>query len=210
MNHQLPWRHRHQALKQFQQETALALLELALVVPVILFIGLIGYDIARVFHVKKMAQSLSREIAATAYRECPSLTIIDAGVTEENPRNCLDAVGRAFYQYAQSLSSEPTIIISFYNNNGLDGGGACSTEGASCRVSRIGDKNKYSQYGRASVKAMLGSVADKNTLLIAEVYLEYTSFFGFNIFDLLDAGKSVKDFTPWVPENTSLYDVTLI
>jgi hypothetical protein len=179
------------------------------IVPFILFVGLIGYDFARIFHVKKMAQALSREIAVTAYRECPSLTIIDSGVENPDDENCLDRIRNSFEAYAASLSTEPTIVLSFYDDGGLGGGGGCSIGNQSCRVSRS-PTTRYSRYDSGSARNLLGQVSDKNSILIAEVYLKYTSFFDFNIFQLIDIGIGTKSFEPWNKEDSYLYDVTVV
>lgn len=62
------------AMNRYHEERGTAILELALIAPLLLFLVFAGLELSRVLDRAQWATQLSREVASISYRECSSLT----------------------------------------------------------------------------------------------------------------------------------------
>jgi hypothetical protein len=167
-----------------------AILELALVLPVLGLLALGGIELSRAMITTQIATSLSKQIATIAYRECiaDKATVKSADSTNQtlyyNPTACIQAVGDSLKntQQIHKIAPGTEYIISMYSYDGTatnpvsdDLGGPLKWgAGASAPVS----DSKFTTGNFSDASGVYGAALKKyETLIIAEVFVPYESVF---------------------------------
>ena len=144
-------------------EAGNVIVEFAIIVPVILIIAFGALDISRAMRVKQIAQTLSRESASLAYRDCS----VDTGTTTTD---CLDLVQQRMTNRAGALLPGSEIILSLYSYDPV--GGNITQYGPT------GGTSKYTLTRLNSAGDNVGTmIRAQREVVIAEIHAPYTSFF---------------------------------
>lgn len=104
-------------------EAGHAFIELAIVIPVLFGIAIIGLDLARSLSVRQIANALTREAASLAYRDCSSETV------DERIESCLEGVRNFIAARSNVAGGTAQVILALYDGQ----------SGAIQRRARVGD-----------------------------------------------------------------------
>ena len=94
--------------RSYHSNIGAVLLELTLFVLIILLIGFSGFELTASLKHRKMAISLSRELANTVYRECSDAYQIDK-------TGCLGNIHTNMQNFAQTLAPLSYVAVSVYS-----------------------------------------------------------------------------------------------
>ncbi|HQH27547.1 MAG TPA: hypothetical protein PLP17_09150 [Oligoflexia bacterium] len=164
------------------------MIELAIVMPLLIFLALVGYDIARALNTYQVALSLSKQIASAAYRECV-VNIADfqsshaalSGKLNDlfSPQECLTVVRASLNPSVVNVSAAATYSISMVTYDAGTGGASLflPSSGNGAMLVKASDF----QSGPGGLLDSSGSLAkllhDYGILVIAEVHVPYQAFF---------------------------------
>ncbi len=141
-----------------------AFIELAIVIPVLFGIAIIGLDLARSLSVRQIANALTREAASMAYRDCSSET------NDEKIESCLEGVRDFIAARSNVAGGTAQVILALYDGQ----------SGAIVRRGRVGDSVDASssrvQYGDSEIPAnsALGAAIISHEIVIsAEILVPF-------------------------------------
>ena len=183
---------------QTDSERGLAIIELALIMPLFVAVALVGLEISRALSYSQAAVSLSREAASRAFRKCGSDWSADTANAAKmlKVRNCLEKQEAALEQFANRAFPGTEVILTIFRY-GAPGAAVTCTAGnmnaGFTRVSRAGTgtyqttflfKNNVGVYDPALSTGSAIRGIDTQTacltrvIVAAEVYIPYSSVSG--------------------------------
>lgn len=141
------------------RESGLAMLELALALPIVLIISFVSIETARSLRYVQVASTLSREVASLAYRDC-------VGDKDEKLMFCLRNVRDEVLGYANNLIGGSEVIVSMYTYDGTTAKDETSYE--------AGESSQYTLAGTAiSGLTDTNFLTNQRIVVIGEVYIPY-------------------------------------
>ncbi len=134
-----------------------AILELAMVLPVLIIIGFTGIEFSQALRTKQLSRTLSREAASMAYRDCS----LSSGVRTVD---CLNQV-RASVMQSASLRPGTNVVLTMYES--------------SPNINRFGPTGGSSRFSMGDLNTSGNSVGDlirsQKVAVVAEVEVRHNS-----------------------------------
>jgi len=161
-------------------ESGNALIEFAIALPLFLIIIFGGFEIAGSLSAVQEANHLSREIAATAYREC---AFDGAASSDETPASsymnadsCLSEVVARFENDTATLLPNTRFSISLFNASGagVEQSGHAASSGTPTKFSTANFTSNTSALNRSLKNTLDGH----RTVVVSEVYVNRNSMVG--------------------------------
>ena len=123
-----------------QSEHGAALLELALLLPMLVLIAVCGLLMSSTFGGLQLTRSFSRELGIRAYRECTVGNTVRP-LTIQNPDVCLARITQQFQRSADKVAGSSEFVVSIYTIN--------VTTDANGNVRRTAERTGYYASGTA-------------------------------------------------------------
>jgi hypothetical protein len=181
------------------REDGVAMLELALCIPLVVLLFLATLEIAQLLRVTQLANVLSREAGNVAFRECADFAEPDGvAATQSRTANCLQRVltaadGVETLAASLDVRFDAEIIVSVYRYDDIATPGAptlwlvSSLDGCiQCAIGRtkFAIVNGQNQLAGANVVIPAAVVTAQQRLVVSEVYLRYPKVTpdAFNVF----------------------------
>lgn len=99
-------------------ERGSALLELAIVIPTILLVSLMGLDVGKGLELHQAINTLSKELANIIYRDCaPYAAILDDPTMQQKFEVCVDQSVLAVSQEASNVLPDAVLVGSVFRKN---------------------------------------------------------------------------------------------
>ena len=95
------------SLFKTKQKQGSVLVELSLIVVVLMFIGLSGFEITSTLKYKRLASSISRELANAIYRDC-------SDINQQYSTTCVRRHVAEIYGFAQSVAPKSVVYVHLY------------------------------------------------------------------------------------------------
>ncbi len=147
-------------------ECGIAIVELALILPLLLIITLASLELIRESTSVKIAVQLSREAANLAYREC-----VNRINSPDEAVECLSLCQQEVMQRARdTIGSNVTVILSYYTTD-------TAAAPLLWRLAEVGSSVTYPTKYTAATLAPHSYIATKpdQPIVIGEVYVPYTA-----------------------------------
>jgi hypothetical protein len=159
-------------IKSKSCERGIALVEFAIIVPVLFAIIFGGIELARALRVQKMVSTMSREVANIAFRECtPALEPVQA---------CLENVVERVVPLSSPGMSEVIVIVSVYRVNPVTGFVEQAGTARGFADASDPEPNLQSRICLSGCLENLNSslVRDAGMIAVGEVYSRFTPIVG--------------------------------
>ena len=147
--------------RRFTSDEGNLIVEFAIIVPVILLIAFGALDISRAMRVKQIAQTLSRESASLAYRDCS----VQPGTTTTD---CLDLVQQRMNTRSGMVLPGSQIVLTLYSYDPVAG-----------NITQYGPSGGTSKYSLSRLNTIGDNVGNmvraQREVVIAEINAPYSS-----------------------------------
>lgn len=165
-----------------QAQTGVAILELALILPVLVFCVFAGLEFARALQKMEIAAALSREAASIAYRNCAADPAGDPSYTEHWNDTayivaCLTAARDEVLDIGTALTDRVDIIVNLYREDAAHTMVQYST-GA---IDPVKHSTKFAVAGGTTVTGGNGAVTlhRRSYVVTGEAYVPFQTIIGF-------------------------------
>ncbi len=166
-----------------------ALLELAIVLPLLWTLMVAGVEFGRALNRYQVALSLSQQITRSAYREC----IVDAGDFASSqlkdagkhnplfePNTCLARIRDSFSASVTNIAPDAEFFISMYRNQSdtVTRDGFVFFQGAAPRYNTKLNEDQFRTIGAQGSGDLGRALKDYEILIIAEIYVPHNAIIG--------------------------------
>jgi Flp pilus assembly protein TadG len=156
-----------------RDESGHAMLELAIVIPLLSMIAVCSLELSIQLGSYQIATQLSRELASLTYRRC----VIDSSGSSSakfNPDACIDGVLAEFATDVAGVAPGTQFVASLYNSSGVNVQQSSirsfGTQASNYTLSDFSSKSSSDPL----VNALSNSVSELGSVIVAEVYIPHS------------------------------------
>jgi Flp pilus assembly protein TadG len=166
-----------------------AILEFALVLPLICLLGFAGIELSRALNTLEVATALSKEMASIAYRDCVADPVTVSGQVRQandqqkfSQQQCLQDVRQDLNSRIRTIAPDAEFVISIYTYDSVNGYLQPAYTAQGNPNTNIFQYNQYkftvNRFSSNPSGTLAQALREYDVLVIAEVYLPFESYLG--------------------------------